>query len=148
MRMGFNVQTPHVHGPKRAAHEVAKEVLFLSMVKMEEIAKAKAPVDTGNLKNRIHLYPIKRGKRTYTLSDGVEYGVYVEYGTKPHFVPIEPLKAWAGRVLGDPNIAYAVRRKIGEKGTNAQPFFRPAYEEVRLKWVKIIQQGILRQYYG
>ena len=148
MRINFSVQTPQVNGQKRVANEVAKKVLFRSMVKMEEIAKAKAPVDTGNLKNRIHLSPTKEGSRTYTLSDGVDYGIHVEYGTKPHFIPIIPLKGWAKRVLGDPNLAYAVRANIAKRGIPAQPFFRPAYEEVRLKWVKIIRKQVLSEFYG
>jgi len=148
MKMSFNIKTPNLRVQEKAADEIAKEVLFRSMVKMEGLAKMRAPVDTGNLKNRIHLTPIQRGARTYTLSDGVEYGVYVEYGTKPHYVPIAPLMGWSGRVLGDKNAGYAIRANIAKYGTPAQPFFRPAFDEVRLVWVPKITKQVIATYYG
>jgi len=142
MDMSFSIQTPNLNNMKKNGIEGMKQVLWRAMTKMEEIAKMKAPVDTGNLKNRIHLTPLQFGAKEYTLSDGVEYGVYVEYGTKPHQVPITPLLGWAGRVLGDPNLAFAVRAKISQKGTPAQPFFRPALHEVEQKWLPIIKNDV------
>lgn len=37
-------------------------------------------VDTGALKNSIHMEQVRRG--VYRVSDGVEYGVMLEYGTR------------------------------------------------------------------
>jgi len=53
------------------------------------------------------------------------YAPFVEFGTDPHYPPIEPLKQWAGIVLGDRSAAYAVQEKIGQEGTDPQPFVRP-----------------------
>jgi len=142
MEMKFSVQGPNLNNSKNASVQGMKRVLWKAMTKMEEIAKLKAPVDTGNLKNRIHLSPMQFGAAEYTLSDGVEYGVYVEYGTKPHYVPITPLIGWAGRVLGDKNAAFAVRAKISKVGTPAQPFFRPALHEVQQKWLPIFRNEV------
>lgn len=142
MRMNFDVQTPRMENAKANVQTGMKEVLFRAMVKMEELAKMRAPVDTGNLKNRIHLEPMQRGASEYILSDGVEYGVYLEYGTKPHYVPISPLVGWAGRVLGDKNVAFAIRAKISKYGTPAQPFFRPSFHEVQFKWLPIIKTQV------
>lgn len=52
----------------------------------------------------------------------------VEDGTAPHYPPIEPLKGWARRVLGDESAAYAVQETIGQEGTPAQPFVEPGFE--------------------
>lgn len=142
MRMSFDVQTPRMENSKANMREGMKEVLFRAMIKMEELAKMRAPVDTGNLKNRIHLNPLQRGASEYTLSDGVKYGIHCEYGTKPHYVPIAPLMGWAGRVLGDKNAAFAIRAKISKHGTPAQPFFRPSFHEVKFKWLPIIKKEI------
>lgn len=49
----------------------------------------------------------------------------VEFGSRPHWAPIEPLKGWARRVLGDESAAYAVRQKIADRGTEPHPFVRP-----------------------
>jgi len=142
MQMKFSVQGPNLNNAKNTTAEGMKTVLWKAMIKMEEIAKLKAPVDTGNLKNRIHLNPLQQGATEYTLSDGVEYGVYVEYGTKPHYVPLTPLLGWAGRVLKDKNAAFAVRAKISKVGTSAQPFFRPALHEVQQVWLPIIKNEV------
>lgn len=43
-------------------------------------AQTRCPVDTGNLKNSLHVEPPKQlGQRR--ISDGTEYGIYVELGT-------------------------------------------------------------------
>ena len=142
MEMKFNIQGPNLNNSKNQTIQGMKEVLWKSMIKMEELAKIKAPVDTGNLKNRIHLTPLQKGAAEYILSDGVEYGVYVEYGTKPHYVPITPLTGWAGRVLGDKSAAFAIRAKISKYGTPAQPFFRPSLHEVQFKWIPIFRNEV------
>ena len=140
--MSFDIQLRGLQLGSNEMKEKAKKVLWKSMVKMEELAKMRAPVDTGMLKARIHLNPMQIGSDEYVLSDGVDYGIHVEYGTRPHYVPIPPLAGWAGRVLGDKNAAFAVRAKIAKYGTPAQPFFRPAIHEVRFKWLPIFKKQV------
>jgi len=43
---------------------------------------------------------------------------YVRDGTRPHWMPIGPLKAWAAVKLGDANLAYPVQRSIATEGTS------------------------------
>lgn len=57
-----------------------------------------------------------------------EHARFVEEGTTPHPPPIDPLKKWARRVLGDESAAWAVQQKIAEEGTDAQPFVQPGVE--------------------
>jgi len=71
---------------KEKTVEQAKKVLFDCMVKMQELAVLNAPSDIGLLKSRIKFYPRNPGYLSYVLTDGVEYGVHVEYGTSPHYV--------------------------------------------------------------
>ena len=102
----------------------------------------------------------KRGKYTYRVSTNTGYGLYVEFGRKPGKMPPvkaitgkeEPLDLWVKRKgLGgtfsiktkrrtgnkntrakqDEQMAFFVARKIGKKGTKAQPFMRPAFERAR-----------------
>jgi len=115
--------------------ERTKKILFDSMLKMQELAITKAPVDMGILAGSIHLEPMIPGYAEYTLWARSAYAAAMEYGTSPHFVPIEPLKGWAARKLGDESLAWAVRAKIAKKGTSAHPFFRPAMDEVKNIWV-------------
>ena len=69
--------------------------------------------------------PEWRGENRVVWGYAATYAEYVEKGTSAHYPPIEPLKKWARRVLGDEGAAYAVQQKIGQEGTDAQPFIEP-----------------------
>jgi len=61
------------------------------------------------------------------------YADFVEYGTKPHWMPIKPLLKWAETKFGKKegkNIAYAVQQSIAKKGTVPHPFIRNAIDTV------------------
>jgi len=121
---------------KDKTEEKAKEVLFNCILKMHELANIYCPVDTGRLRSSIIFSPSTPGYKKYVLSDGVDYGIHVEFGTSPHVVSAEHLKSWARRVLKDPNLAYPVAKKIAMRGTEAHPFFRPALDQVKNVWIK------------
>jgi len=120
----------------RDVNEKLKRVLFRAMLDMQKIAKQNAPVDTGRLRNSIKLFPSLPGSIKYLLVATVNYAGDVEYGTSPHVVSAKELKSWARRKLGDEDAAGAVAEKIRRLGTNAQPFMRPALEQVKNKKVK------------
>jgi len=61
--------------------EKLKKVLFLSTLKMHELAVRYAPVDTGRLRNSINWSPQFFGATKYDVFDGVDYGIHNEYGT-------------------------------------------------------------------
>lgn len=142
MRMNFDMNLTGLNNEQRKCNEKAELVLWKCMNKMEELAKHFVPVDTGRLKNSISLEPAFRGAREYTLSDGVDYGISIEYGTKPHYVPIAPLKSWSRRVLGDESAAYAVRAKIAERGVESSPYFRPSLHEVQFYWLRVFTKEV------
>ena len=144
MRLTFSIKKSEPHNIKAEIIEKHKQILWLCMNKMEELAKKHAPVDTGMFRRRIHLDPPNSGSKEYTLADGVDYGIHLEYGTKPHYVPIKPLIGWSRRVLKDEQAAYSVRAKIAKYGTPAQPSFRPALMEVKMIW----RQAFSRQVFG
>ncbi len=70
------------------------------------------------------------------------YVDYVEENTRPHWAPIQPLKLWAIRVLGDERAAYAVQRKIALMGTRGAHMFRRAWEAGGRDGVKRIFEAI------
>jgi HK97 gp10 family phage protein len=71
----------------------------------------------------------------------VDYATFVEFGTKPHFPPVEAvtgeveaLDRWVDVKLNaedTESAAFQVARKIAQVGTDAQPFMRPAAQEAR-----------------
>ncbi len=136
MNMSFSLEMEGLQIAENHTTEQAKKVLWLSMNKMQQLAKRFAPVDTGLLRRSITLQPIQQGAIEYLLADGVKYGEDVEYGTTPHFIPVDNLKGWSRRVLGDETLAYAVAKSIAVKGTTAHPFFRPSLLEVRTVWLE------------
>ena len=148
MEAKVSVKSPNLNNLKANAMNGMYKVLWKAMTKMEELAKNKAPVDTGMLKNRIHLTPLQFGAKEYALSDGVSYGADLEYGNRPHNVPMQPLIDWVKRkgimTTEGGQIAFAkyVQEKIRTEGVNAQPFFRVALHEVQYKWLPIFRKEV------
>ncbi len=132
MRIVFNVSSELKE--EKASGEL-KKVLFRAMLKMHELAVKNAPVFDGILRNKIFLSPGIIGFDKYSLISPVEYSSDVEFGTKPHYVSPFVLKDWARRKLGDEDAAFAVARKIALFGTDAQPFMRPAFNQVKNIWL-------------
>lgn len=55
------------------------------------------------------------------------YAAVIEFGSKPHFPPIEALQGWADR-HGIP--VWAVARKIAREGIKPRPYWQPTYEDL------------------
>ena len=136
MNLKFDVDMPRFRQIENATLEDAKKVLFLSMSKMEELAKRRCPVDSGLLRASIKLSPRTIGSKSYVLSDGVHYGVYVEYGTKRMEAahgkhdPKNPVTDWEAK---------RKRSAVGQ----TMPFMRPAMLEVKKIWVPKYWKQIL-----
>lgn len=91
---------------------------------IEEL-KRKCPVHDGDLKRSITAV-IQDEK---LLISALNYAIYVDEGTLPHFPPIEALKKWARDKLGNENLAWAVQKKIGLYGTKPSWFIRDTIEQ-------------------
>lgn len=73
-----------------------------------------------------------------------DYWKYVEYGTKPHFPPIEAIRKWIrvkpilpkplqnGKLPTENQLAFLIARKISKVGTRPQPFFTKSIEQFDL----------------
>lgn len=67
---------------------------------------------------------------------------YPNYGTRPHWAPIGPLRLWAARKFGNERIAYAVQHKIAREGQRAQRFVEYTYAEVAKPVVKLMAKAV------
>ena len=130
----FSIKIKMDKDAEKNLSEKFKRVLMKSMFKMEELAVGYAPVDTNDLWQHITVFPEILANE-YVLKSSMPYSEAMEYGSKPFYAPIEPLKDWARRKLGDEGAAYAVRASIAKKGIRAHPFMRPAFYEVVNFWV-------------
>lgn len=63
----------------KEAQEKAKKAVKKSAFAIQADAAQNAPVDTGALKNSISALP--KDEKTWTVEDGMDYGVYQELGT-------------------------------------------------------------------
>jgi hypothetical protein len=110
-----------------------------------------APIAFGKLKGGIS-HTVKKSSLEGIVWSKEKYGVFVERGTRPHFPPIEPLKRWSALKLGNPNLAWAVAKKIAREGTDAQPFMQPALDKniffMKKKFGELAQQLVTVMKYG
>jgi hypothetical protein len=96
----------------------APELVERGARKFEATAKAGAPVDTGNLQNRIEAKPIS--SVSWQIRDNTAYGVYQEFGVNHPYTINSPVNIKGRWVF------------IGvHPGFRAQPFWIPAAEAVR-----------------
>lgn len=95
-------------------------------------------VDTGQLMNSITIEErIGENQINYLIGTNVNYAPYVEYGTRPHFPPVQALMEWVKRhargsksLFGKDDtrkVAYAIAFTISKRGTTPRPFLRPAF---------------------
>lgn len=73
-----------------------------------------------------------------------EYWRFVEYGTNPHFPPVDAIKKWisvkpvlprplaSGKLPTENQLAYLIGRKISRFGTKPKPFLNNTKEEFDL----------------
>jgi len=128
MNIKFNLKTDL---NKERTLEKTKSVLFRCMLKMQELATINCPVDTGRLSWGIKIFPTSIGFSKYLLYDNVEYAEAIEFGTDPHVIKIKNKKVLANKKKG---IIFG--KQVMHPGTEAQPYFRPALDQVKNIWIE------------
>jgi len=125
---------------ERAADRILRRVLRAKVSALTGLVRArvveKAPVGaTGALRSSIQEEIEERGDEVigYVLTN-LDYALPVEFGSRPHFPPIEPLEYWARRKLQlsaaeAENVAWRVARKISQKGTEGHHMFEHGLKE-------------------
>lgn len=54
------------------------------------------------------------------------YAPFVEFGTRPHFPPLDAIRRWCSLKGIPESAAFPIAKKISEAGTPEQPFMAPA----------------------
>ena len=111
---------------------IADDIFSLSQLNIEK----KGISDTGFLMGQAN---VNRSFLEKKIVYSAPYAMSIEFGSQPHVVPFNAIFQWAQRKLGmSKKAAYPfarnVVRKIAERGTVAQPFLRPAIEEVKMAY--------------
>lgn len=97
--------------------------------------------DLGNLANSIFVDLTTDGM-TAEVGPEAPYGAHVEYGTRPHFPPLDALERWARRHGFDS--AWPIAKAISERGTPARPYLFPAWLAVKDEFWKRIKRMLER----
>jgi len=112
--------------------QVKERLMDISMDLINEI-KEEAPVYSGQLKQSFQILQTKDDR--IILGSRLNYAAHVQYGTRAHYPPIEPLKKWVRRKLNaEESAAYGVQQKIGQEGTDPNPYLTRAIDNVRRKY--------------
>ena len=111
---------PHVEA---VLHEYAETVRDLYKEKLVEADR----LASEDLYNSIEAQVVVNGTEYLVQVRALDYWKYVEWDTKPHWVPIQPLLRWVrvkpvlprsgGSVPRPEQLAYYVRWKISQEGT-------------------------------
>lgn len=119
-----------------------------SAIMVQSLAKTKAPVFRGALRESILFSVTDLGKKIVgTVGSNLEYAPVIEYGRSAGwFPPLEDIKVWARRKLGDESKAYVIARAIRRRGFKAQPYLEPAVKEalprIQLAFTNRMNQAI------
>ena len=119
-----------------------------SAITVQSLAKIKAPVFRGALRESIFQTVKDLGNRIVgSVGSPLVYAEVVESGrASGWFPPIEELKVWARRKLGDERKAFVVGRAIKQRGFRPQPYLTPAVREalprIQLAFANRLNQAI------
>lgn len=84
-----------------------------------------------------------------TVASNLGYSGYVEFGTKPHWAPIQPLMDWVEAKLGlrekeAKSVAFAISHAIHKRGTKANPVWSEVWQAqqatIRAKFEAALQR--------
>lgn len=125
MRLQLKMRIKGMEKAEPFVQNKMRRVLQKTMIRLEELVILLAPVFQGEIRQKVTLFPQLLADK-YVLTSGAKHSEAMEFGTRPFFAPIGPLKDWARIKLGNENLAYPIRAKIAEVGVQAQPYMRPA----------------------
>lgn len=97
-------------------------------------------VDTGQLRSSVKIETFSNGFAKRVGSD-VKHAKPVEFGSRPHFPPLDPIREWCRRHGLPESAAYPIALKIARNGMKAKPWLFPAYESERGKFEQVIRNA-------
>ena len=108
-----------------------------------ELKRSPTPIDNGDLRQSMNASRV--GSKTLRVranaTNLAPYAAAVEYGTKPHVIRPKNAKAFKFKI--GPDTIYA--KQVKHPGTKAQPFFEPAIERLKKRFVNNLKVLINRE---
>ena len=107
-----------------ANRETAEEIQHIAQRNIKSIDA----YATGLMSSSVEVASSPAGL-VWTVGTKVKYGPYVEFGTRPHWPPLDAIRKWC-QVRGIPeSAAFLIARKISRVGTPERPWLYPAFLE-------------------
>lgn len=143
-----------------------KEIKFLNLqaVLQDYIEELKIEYENNLLdSDRVASWELINNIEIVTSFEGYDYWIgfnlkdywkYVEYGTKPHFPPVDALLRWIeikpvlpypnskGKLPTPKQLAYLIGRKISEVGTEGSHDLAEANKTIHQKYEELIQMAL------
>lgn len=117
-----------------------------SAILIQSYAKMHAPVFRGMLRLSIAQNVTESSTHIKAeIGSGLVYADVVEEGRQPWpgaMPPLDDLRLWARRKLGDERLSYVIARAIKRRGYPAKPYLRPAVDETSSRIKMIFEQRI------
>jgi HK97 gp10 family phage protein len=127
---------------KRLAPEFTRNAINATAIAVQSRAKHNITdnktVDTGRLRASVKIETFSGGFAKRVGSD-LKYAPSIEFGSRPHFPPLDPIREWCRRHRIPESAAYPIALKIARKGTPALPFLFPALEAERPNFERMIR---------
>jgi hypothetical protein len=139
--IGSEVEASIIKGLQSSAFRMAGLV-----AESIESAKPRAAVNTGELKRSIRTEMTAKGA---IVSVDAPHAAWVEYGTRPHRPPLQPMEDWVKQkgIASDPKeikqIARAIAESIAINGTKPRFYMKRAVG--KLYRLKVLDQEIGRE---
>ncbi len=121
-----------------------KEIVDNFISSCKQTLESKGINSSGNLSKSIKGI-VKMNDKYLTISISLEdYWKYIEYGTNPHFPPVDKIREWirvkpilprplaSGKLPTENQLAFLIGRKISKFGTKPKPFLNNTKEEFDL----------------
>lgn len=89
--------------------------------------------DTGNAANSM-MMKLENAGFSALVGPTAPYAVYIEFGARPHFPPLDALEGWAKRHGFDS--AWPICLAISKRGIPETPFLGPAFQDVEKEYYK------------
>ena len=124
--------------PKNVEEALKKDTTNISKM-IQKSAKLRAPRWTGKLAESIKVKPSTKGS---VVEVGMPYGMYQEFGFRPHFVQAFR-STGSGFVVADWAAAHGVQlAKNSIFVSKHRPFIKPAVDNVTLKISDLLSKSI------
>jgi hypothetical protein len=123
---------------KAGVRGAASDAVEASLLEGEAEAKRECPVNEGELRASItHQKADSDDAIVGQIGTPLAYAAAVEFGTKPHFPPLEAIQRWvhlkglAASESEEKSIAFAIARKIAARGTVGKFYLTKGYMKMK-----------------